>query len=192
MEILPPLGRMDRRCAAAYLGAMVDAELNRDAINEAACATDALQGIGSGPQEYKVFNTFGEVSFEPQEMLCQLCRDKVSLSADGSIDAPDCSPSGSCEVLWATMHPDEYLGADGEPLARKLPCRGGGGGSGTCGVLVGLKKGSDDSLDVSALVGVCPIDVNGDRSAMEKGLQTLAKAQPRVWGENEIEPYDGV
>jgi hypothetical protein len=111
MEKLPPGLRADA-CASEYLGAIVDNALNGDAREEARHATSETQGFGSEPVEYKVFNSSEEVKFKAQEVLCQLCRNMVSLSTDGSREAPDCSLSGSCEYLWALRYPGAYLDDD--------------------------------------------------------------------------------
>jgi hypothetical protein len=186
MEKLPPGLRADA-CASAYLGAIVDSALNGDAREEARHATSETQGIGSEPVEYEVFNSFEEVKFKAQEILCRLCHNMVSLSTDGSIEAPDCSVSGSCEYSWARLYPGAYLDDDGEPVAQKLPCSGD-----ICGALLGLTKGDDGGLAASIIVGSCPIDVKGSRQAMEEGLQILANTRPTKWKKNEIEPYDGI
>lgn len=88
------------------------------------------------------------------------------------MQAAQCVSSGSCELSWAKLHPEQY---DGKTSA---PCSGF-----NCGAVIDLTG------DEPVAIGTCTVDRKGDEWRAS-AIQTLNSMQP-VRPEDGFEKYDG-
>lgn len=102
------------------------------------------------------------------EQKCGACAGAVILEGGDVITAENCKVSGSCEKSWIDMYPEQYIGSDGQPDTKKLPC-----GGTDCDAVFKLR---------------C---VNGELQAEQANRETLLEAlfisKDRTFGPDEVD-----
>jgi hypothetical protein len=184
MEEVPPV-EAQQRCAAVPYLLYVDEVNNVDARKEFSNATNALQQPGADLGEGSAYVTKAEkVCFSTRSSDCQMCEGVATLLYDGSVSAPRCPISGTCEIAWAKNNPDNYTKEDGSLMAPLLPCQVELG----CGALVGFNE-TDTGLTPYIAHGECKVDAQGCdwRGRYLRELPMVKLAAPEAG----IEEFDG-
>jgi hypothetical protein len=171
-------------CAAGQLSEYVDGQLNGGARREFADATSETQESGADLDEGSAYLDDSVVEFTPQSVACGLCKGAASLSAEGSVDAPKCRVSGSCELEWTKKYPHAYRTADGGMPTSGLIC----GAELGCTALIKFVD-TDGSLQPEVVAGVCLIVERGAHwlETREKALQSAVLFDPEAG----IAAFDG-
>jgi hypothetical protein len=177
----PPTGEF-RGCAAAYFRQLADVALNEGARREADEATDELVPLSDAPEMYRVYDDgHAVVSFQPTEMDCSLCSGAAQIDSEGGVYSADCLVSGSCELSWARMYPEQYTNEEGELAIDRLPCY-----AEKCSAVIAL---SQDTLGVSVATEGCIVDIEGEKfkTSGRERLNTMPLTAPEAG----IEAFDG-
>lgn len=168
-------------CAKAQLSRYVDHQINRAAIIESVNATSATQEPGADLGEGSAYLDNTTIALTALSAACNICLDTVELSTSGSIDAPKCLISGSCEIEWATRYPEQY---SAENTASRLVCDV----EVDCLALIALHQ-TNGKLGLTLEAGVCEVAARGDnwrkRCALE--INSMECTPP----EQGIEEFDG-
>jgi len=174
-------------CAAAPYLRYVDEAINKDARREYEEATSELQPEGADLGEGSAYVSEVEtpITFDVVSSACTMCEGRAALLPNGSVAAPRCPVSGTCEVEWARANPQNYIKEDGSLMANQLPCRVELG----CKALIGFKKTSD-GFEPFIEYGECRVDTQG-RDWVARYHQAVGKIKvidPEKIG---VEKFDG-
>lgn len=171
-------------CAAAEYARFVDERLNVAAIREFREATSETQESGADLGEGSAYLDTTPVRFTAQSVTCGVCNSLVELSRAGWIRAADCPISGSCELLWAKMYPDNYKNESGEINVGKLLC----GAEIGCKARIGWKN-TDDGIKPAVISRACEVEKRGCdwRKRCDDAVSSAVLVDP----DRGIEKFDG-
>mgnify|MGYP001043111402 CR=1 FL=1 len=171
-------------CQAVQLANYVDQQINGGAREEFADATSVTQEPGADLGEGSAYADSSDVNFVVRTLGCDACNGFASLSYDGSVRAPKCYVSGSCELEWAQRYPDRYETPGGGSSTRQLIC------GAEIGCMARIALSSRNGRPVPTLAhGTCELAERGDNWQARR--EDAIREQDPVDPELGIEVFDG-
>lgn len=172
-------------CAAIQFAKQVDAKLNKAAKQEAADATSMTRESGDDLYDGSAYHDSSIAIFTTRLVICGLCCGRTTLSSIGVIEAAACPVSGSCELEWARMYPDEYKDKTEGLAAKLLPC---GAAEIECKALIGIHQ-TEKGTTFTVEEGACEVAIRGDnwRERGYRAIQNAACQSPEI----DIPEFDG-